>query len=273
MTLVLIGPVTKDSILIGGDESFNIGGATYYQSFVFEKFFNDYLAIVNCSERELTDEFPDSSKVSFIKKELTHYFINKYPFKDDLNHREQLSNFAEIPIFKSDLKDILPENIDAFILNPLNRHDFPIETVEYLKTFDVPIFLSVQGFLRVPDIRVNENYTIKLESFDGLKDILSGVNTIFMDESEADIIGGDYDVSEMVITDGSNGSRIISDDEIKIEAVKCLDVADTTGCGDTYMAAYISQKLLSKSSKQAGNFASKIASDKITYFGPYFSNK
>ena len=47
----------------------------------------------------------------------------------------QLSNFANIPIRISDLKNILPDKIDGFVLNPLNRYDFPLETIDYLKTF------------------------------------------------------------------------------------------------------------------------------------------
>jgi sugar/nucleoside kinase (ribokinase family) len=47
---------------------------------------------------------------------------------------------------------------------------------------------------------------------------------------------------------------------------------DTTGCGDTFMASYITQKLLLKSSEIAGNFASMIASEKIENFGPYTPN-
>lgn len=273
MTLVVIGPVTNDLIVIGDEKSHKIGGATYFQSFVFEEFYNDYLAIVNCSDEGLVNEFPDLKKVKVIKKEDSHFFINKYPFKDNPDVRNQLSNFARIPILPSDLEDILPENIDGFVLNPLNRYDFPIETVDYLKSFGVPIFLSIQGFLRVPNIQVNENYTIKLENFNDLIRILHGVNAIFLDEAESNIIGMGHDVDEMVITNGSSGSRIISGDVVKIEAVHCDKVVDTTGCGDTYMAAYISQKLSSESSKKAGNFASLIASEKIKNFGPYNKNK
>ena len=98
--------------------------------------------------------------------------------------------------------------------------------------------------------------------------------TLFLDEGEASIIGMGYDVDEMVITNASKGSRIISQEgEIKIDAVECQNVVDTTGCGDTYMAAYISYKLLSNSSKKAGNFASKVSSEKISNFGPYKFNK
>ena len=58
MTLVVIGPVTHDLVVIGDEESHKIGGATYFQSFVFEEFYNDYLAIVNCSDEKLIEEFP-----------------------------------------------------------------------------------------------------------------------------------------------------------------------------------------------------------------------
>lgn len=269
MTLVVIGPVTKDLVVIGEESSHKTGGATYFQSFVFEEFYKDYLAIVNCSDECLADGFPNSDKVRVILKDDTHYFVNKYPFEANLNVRTQLSNFADISIFKSDLEDVLPEDIDAFVVNPLNRHDFPNETIDYLKSFNVPIFMSVQGFLRVPKDKVDENYTIGLDNFEDLNIILDGVSSIFLDEAEANIIGDDFDVGEMVITDGSNGSRIVSKDEIRIDAVKCDDLCDTTGCGDTYMAAYVSQKLLSKSSEFAGNFASAIASRKIENLGPY----
>ncbi len=272
MTLVVIGPVTRDLVVIGNEKSHKVGGATYFQSFVFEQFYKDYLAIVNCDDENLVSDFPDLSKVKVIKKDNTHFFINYYPFEDNLDIRKQLSNFADISILPSDLEGILPEKIDAFVINPLNRQDFPAETMEYLKSFNVPIFISVQGFLRVPGMKDNENYAIKLDNFDDLSSILSGVHVIFMDEGEASIVGCEFDVCEMVITNGSKGSRIIGDGELKIDAMECGDVVDTTGCGDTYMAAYISQKLLSKSTESAGKFASKIAGEKIKNSGPYFSN-
>ena len=181
MTLVVIGPVTEDLIVIGGQESRKIGGATYYQSIVFDRYYEDYVAIVNCGDESLINDFPSRGKVRVILKEDTHFFINDYPNPDNLDVRNQLSNFAEIPISKSDLEGILPDDIDGFVLNPLNRHDFPSETIEYLKSFNVPIFISIQGFLRVPDVEANGNYAIKLSCFDDLPAILEGANAIFLD--------------------------------------------------------------------------------------------
>lgn len=274
MTLVVIGPVTRDLVIIGDESSHKVGGATYFQSYVFEEFLEDYIAIVNCHDEKLVEDFPDLDKVRVIEKDKTHFFINRYPFRDDLDIREQLSNFAQIPILKSDLKPILEDvDVSGFVVNPLNHYDFPLETIEYLKNFDVPIFTSIQGFLRIPDVQVNENYTIKLSNFDDLSDVLCGITAIFLDEVEANIIGLDFDVDEMVITDGSRGSRIVSNGEIKIEAVKCDNLVDTTGCGDTFMAAYVSRRLLGYNQKEAGNFASLIASKKIENFGPFKSGK
>ncbi|KZX14088.1 PfkB family carbohydrate kinase [Methanobrevibacter oralis] len=269
MTLICIGPVTKDLIIVGSEKSFKVGGATYFQSFVFEEYFNDYLAIVNTSSKELINEFPDISKVKVLLKEDTHYFINHYPKRDNLDLRHQLSNFAKIPILKKDLENILKNlKIDAIVLNPLNRYDFPKDTIEYLKSFNVPIYLSIQGFLRCPHEKFNDYYTIKLKRFDDLDNILSGINGIFLDEDEAAILG-DVEASEIVITNGSKGSRIISGNEIKIKAVECSQVADSTGCGDTYMAAYISKRLKGGNIKESGDFASKISSCKLEKSGPF----
>ena len=219
--------------------------------------------------------FPDLDKVKLIKKDNTHYFINDYPVTDNNDIRIQSSNFADIPITVNDLKDILPDKIDAFVLNPLNHFDFPIETIDYLKSFNVPIYMSIQGFLRYPNDKIDDNnYSITLKNSDGVKNAISSVEALFLDESEYSILFenndiNDFGISEIIVTNGSKGSRIISDEEHKIEAVKCDNVVDSTGCGDTYMAAYISKKLTTKSVLKSANFASKIASDKLSFFGPF----
>ena len=249
MTLVLIGPACEDLIIIGDKENSKVGGASYFQSFVYEEFNEDYLAIVNASSEDLINSFPDKSKVKLILKDETHHFINEYPDKDNLDIRRQSTNFANVPILSDELKNIFEEceidndDIDAFVLTPLNSNDFPIETLEFLKTFEVPIYVSLQGFLR-----------------------------FFMDESEFDIIKSEkFADSNLVITNGSKGSRIIEvgGTTIKINAVKCDNIVDATGCGDTYMAAYISAILNNKTLIESADFASRIASKKLENYGPY----
>ena len=274
MTLVLIGPACEDLIIIGDKESSKVGGASYFQSFVYEEFNDDYLAIVNASNADLINSFPDKSKVKLILKDETHHFINEYPDKDDLDMRNQSTNFANIPILTDELKNIFEEceidndDIDAFVLTPLNSNDFPIETLEFLKSFDVPIFISLQGFLRFK----GEDNSMILKLSNDLGIVFDISDTIFMDESEFDIIKSEkFEDSNLVITNGSKGSKIIEVDgtSIKINAVKCDNIVDATGCGDTYMAAYISAILNNKTLIESGDFASLIASKKLENYGPY----
>ena len=56
---------------------------------------------------------------------------------------------------------------------------------------------------------------------------------------------------------------------LKINAVKCDNIVDATGCGDTYMAAYISAILNNKTLIESADFASRIASKKLENYGPY----
>jgi sugar/nucleoside kinase (ribokinase family) len=65
---------------------------------------------------------------------------------------------------------------------------------------------------------------------------------------------------------------VLADKEYRIQPVKCENILDSTGCGDTYMAAYISKKLTTESILKSANFASKIASDKLSFFGPFKSD-
>jgi hypothetical protein len=279
MTIVVIGPLTQDQIITPNSKTSATGGASYFQSFVFEEFNIDYVVAANFNNLDLIKDFPNLANLIPIVGGDTHYFINEYPKNDNSDIRVQYSNFADIPILKSELEFVLENvsQVDAFILNPLNRFDFPIETINYLKSFNIPIYLSIQGLLRLPDEKIDDkNYSIKLEKPDNLDEILNGIEGLFLDENEAKIIFDrddfdKYDIGEIVITNASEGSRIISDGEIKIDAVEVDNIIDSTGCGDTYMAAYILKRLLSNSPKEAGEFASLIASEKLMSFGPYKS--
>lgn len=281
MTLVVIGPATKDLIIKEDEKESKVGGATFFQSFVYDALNVDYLAIVNLSDKSIIKEFPDSDKVIALLKKDTHFFLNNYPNKDNFDVRYQSSNFANIPILVYDLKPILKgiDKIDAFVLNPLNPYDFPLATINYLKKFEVPIYMSIQGLLRKKDISNNEDglFEILLDKNQNIHEILENITTIFLDEFEFKILFEDnntksFILDEIVITNGSKGSRIIhpiDNREIVIDAVCQKNIVDSTGCGDTYMAAYISKKLSAENSIEAGKFASLIASKKLRCNGPY----
>jgi sugar/nucleoside kinase (ribokinase family) len=77
-------------------------------------------------------------------------------------------------------------------------------------------------------------------------------------------------VKEVVITLGSRGSVIYTAGVFyEIPAFLPKEVLDTTGCGDTYMAGYLSQRISGKTPQEAGEFASSMAALKIESYGPF----
>ncbi len=80
----------------------------------------------------------------------------------------------------------------------------------------------------------------------------------------------DWGVKEVVITNGSMGSTIYYDDRFyNIPAYKPQTIEDATGCGDTYMAGYLYQRVKGKGIQEAGQFAAAMASLKMESPGPF----
>ena len=132
-------------------------------------------------------------------------------------------------------------------------------------------------FLRYPHKKIGDSYSIKLKLSSYVKDIIEGVEGIFLDESEALILFEnndfkDFNTNEIVITNGSKGSRVISDKEYKIEAVKNEKGNRFNRLRRHLYGSIHFKKLTTKSILKSANFASKVASDKLCFSGPFKGN-
>ena len=58
MTIVVIGPLAQDQIITQNSKTYAAGGASYFQSFVFEEFNMDYVAVANFNNLDLIRDFP-----------------------------------------------------------------------------------------------------------------------------------------------------------------------------------------------------------------------
>ena len=59
MTIVVIGPLAQDQIITPNSKTYAAGGASYFQSFVFEEFNIDYVAVANFNNLDLIRDFPN----------------------------------------------------------------------------------------------------------------------------------------------------------------------------------------------------------------------
>jgi sugar/nucleoside kinase (ribokinase family) len=163
-----------------------------------------------------------------------------------------------------------------FHLGPLLADDMSVDFIRQLATRS-KVSLDVQGFLRTV-----ENKNVKLIDWKDKRETLEHISILKANDQEMEVITGcgevregasmlaEWGVEEVVITLGSRGSVIYTNGQFyDIPVFIPRQLKDTTGCGDTYMAGYLSQRRLGKSPSEAGEFASAMAALKIESHGPF----
>ena len=77
-------------------------------------------------------------------------------------------------------------------------------------------------------------------------------------------------VDELVVTEGCLGSTVFRDgDSFHIDAVRPRRSVDVTGCGDTFLAAYMAKRMRSEDIEECAEFASAAATINLESSGPF----
>ena len=163
----------------------------------------------------------------------------------------------------------------VYHFGPLLRGDIPLEVIQHLAG-EGKISLDVQGHLRTI-----EKGTVKF-GWDGSYEVFEYVDILKANEFEALAISGEkavekaaeriseYGIEEIIITRGRNGSVIYYRNELYAFPIfQAEDMVDVTGAGDTYMAGYLCKRLRFTDIREAGEFATAMASLKIAHYGPF----
>jgi sugar/nucleoside kinase (ribokinase family) len=75
---------------------------------------------------------------------------------------------------------------------------------------------------------------------------------------------------EVLVTRASAGATIYGPRaSIEIDAVPPRRTVDTTGCGDTFLAAYMARRITSDDLRECGEFAAAAAAINIETFGAF----
>ncbi|WP_321421194.1 PfkB family carbohydrate kinase [uncultured Methanobacterium sp.] len=283
---LIIGPVTRDTILKSGSKCKGIGGPVYYQAGVLSALKSDVTALVTVGKDDinLLDYFSQDINLNPIWGEETTQFENFYP-DEDPNHRLQRACIPSNPIEISHLSSVDWDKFDAVLVSPLSPHDVPFETLKYISDQEVPVYLGVQGYLRHL-----KDQTVVLKPLKDYKKFLSCVDFLFLDEVEAGVIIGDLSLSldeisrklsllgpdEVIITRGDRGSIVYSsghDDTYQIPAFPSKERVDPTGLGDSYLAAYAFRGQEVSDPQECGIFASLVSSLKLENKGAFQGNR
>jgi sugar/nucleoside kinase (ribokinase family) len=273
-----VGHITLDKVITTKSVVHMPGGTSFYFSNAIQNLGLSYCLVTAVAQQEMhivTGLRSLGIEVRSLPSMHTVYFQNTYPENRDHRTQKVLQKADPFTIERLD-------GIDAsiFHLGPLLADDMPAGMLKELSQKGL-VSLDVQGYLR--EVRQENVCAIDWAE---KKEVLQYVHTLKANESEMKMITGHSDVhtaagilsnwgvKEVVMTFGSMGSVIYAGGIFyTIPAYQPLSVVDTTGCGDTYMAGYLSQRVKGVSIQEAGEFAAAMATLKIEISGPFTGNK
>jgi sugar/nucleoside kinase (ribokinase family) len=269
-----IGHITSDKVITPNSVIHMAGGTAFYFSNALSNLNIRYLLVTRLAneERRYIDQLRVKGiEVNVQPSRYTVYFENIYG--EDPDQRTQHVLQTAEPFTSGQLN-----NIDAkiFHLGPLLAEDIPVELIETLCCRG-KVSLDVQGYLRKVD-----DHKVHPTDWPGKREALQYVDFVKADEAELQALTGienpregaillaEWGVKEVVITNGSNGSFIYNEGNFYIiPPYRPQTLVDATGCGDTYMAAYLYQRVKGAAIEQAGDFAAAMASLKMESPGPF----
>lgn len=276
--ICVIGHVTKDVIKANGEIQREMpGGTAYYTSMALRSLGLDVAVITKVASEDHDHVLNPLKRAGIVvycqESERTTSFENIY-VRENPDVRTQRVTAIAPPFSPSDMPSI---STAICHVGPLTSADVSLELLKALSPRANLISLDVQGLLRrVTNGEVREtDWKDKAEGL-GYVDILKA------NEHEARVLSGEDDVEkaavglssfgpkEIIITRGSRGSIILADGSVyRIPSVPPRRVVDPTGCGDTYIAGYLYQRITSRDIATAGRFGALIATAKLERFGAF----
>jgi sugar/nucleoside kinase (ribokinase family) len=273
-----VGHITLDKVVTTRSVVYMAGGTSVYFSNAIRNMDVNYILVTAVAQQEIAivdDLLAKGIRVDVLPTMHTVYFENTYAGNRD--HRTQRVLQKADPFTVEQLAGI---NAEIFHLGPLLADDMPVALIKILAEKG-KVSLDVQGYLR--EVR---NQIVCAIDWKEKKEALRFVTYLKANEHEMEVITGqkdvrkaaailfDWGVREVVITLGSMGS-VIYDGRMfyNIPSYSPKTVVDVTGCGDTYMAGYLFQRMLGETIQYAGEFAAAMATLKIETSGPFTGTK
>jgi sugar/nucleoside kinase (ribokinase family) len=269
-----VGHITSDKVVTTKTVMHMPGGTALYFSCAVSNLNINYLLVTALATAEMgyvTGLREKGIEVKVQPSAHTVYFENIYAEDQDQRTQNVLQKADPFSI-----DQLLPVNASIFHLGPLLADDISTGLIKALAE-KARVSLDVQGYLRKV-----ENQKVYAVGWPDKKEALQYVDILKADVAELqaltgcdDVAGGarllaGWGVKEVVITNGSKGSVIYCDGTFyTIPAYQPRIVADATGCGDTYMAGYLYQRIKNVNVQQAGEFAAAMAGLKTETPGPF----
>ena len=265
-----------DKIVTPRKTAYMPGGTSYYFTYGIQhlKDSKNYKLVTALAPSEyatIEDMRRKGIKVEVLPSRHTVYFENTYGENQDERTQRVLAKAD--PFTAEELKD---EQAKFFHLGSLLADDFPLEVVKLLSKKGV-LAVDAQGYLR--EVKGEHVYPTDWKE---KKEALKYIDILKVNEHEAEVLTGckdpkqaalqlaEWGVKEVLLTLGSLGSLIYAEGRFyRIPAYPPKEVADATGCGDTYVLGYLYMRNKGFSYEEAGCFAAAMSTIKLEKSGPF----
>lgn len=273
----VIGHITKDITKVGRTTTATPGGTAYYTSMALRRFGLRVAVVTRIAKEDeelLLRDLKDKEIEIFCKEsKSSSAFENAYS-GENLDHRHQRIHSVGTPFSPEDVETIAAT---LFHVGPLTNQDISTAVLKQLADKPGIVSLDIQGMLRPACTGA-----VREEDWPEKETGLAHIDILKADEREALVLSGQEVTAraapvlaslgpkEVIITMGSRGSLIYAEDTL--HRVPCCSPRKTghpTGCGDTYMAGYLYQRMKGAAPELAGKFAAATAALKLKNPGPF----
>ena len=273
----VIGHVARDiNTLRGVEHAPSPGGAAYYSTMVYCRLGMRAAVVtkVAVEDEPLLRELQDAGVAVFnLPSEATTTFRNVYPLSNP-DVRVQRVDARAGPIAAAALPDLRAR---IWQIGPLTKSDVDLAMIGRCAELGGLVGMDVQGLTReVVDGQVRASgpatHMDDLRDLDVLKadeeEILTYTGAESVEAAVALVRAAG--VREVLVTHGSEGAVIYGGSSpIAIAAIPPRRTVDATGCGDTYLAAYLARRITSDDLGECGAFAAVAAAINLESFGAF----
>lgn len=271
--IAFVGHFTKDTVVNPGSSSVHLGGAFYYGANVAARMGLRVAVITRLARTDwaVVDEL-NSLGVTML--------ATATPESTNLRIVYPTANLDERTIYTVGFagaftpEEVGPVQAQVFHVGASIRGEVPLAVIQALAAKGTRVSLDVQGF-----IRINENGKLIYAPWDEMAEILSFVNVLKADGTEAEFLTGRTDVreamqvlasygpQEVVLTQNS-GVTVLAGGEFYESPWRVREIRGRTGRGDTCTAAYLCKRLTAGPA-QATRFTAALTGLKLEAPGPF----
>ena len=274
----IIGHITKDIIRVDGKIEKSIPGGTAYYTSIALASLGLKVAVITKTARsdrqELLTELKSCGITVFWQPSRETSLFEAIYYRENLDLRTQKVWAIADPFSPEDLVNI---EAKVFHIGPLTDRDFADGFLPAAANRQHRLALDAQGLIR----EITPEGAVRNVDWPQKKRELPAIDILKVDDREAKILTGETDVDraaiqlshwgvkETIVTFGSRGSLVYANHRFyRIPAFAPQPAIDATGCGDTYVAGYLHQRLQGLDFEKAGRFAAQVATRKLEKFGP-----